>query len=732
MSKTIKILALFLFSFTAGTAQTLCPPAFLVASSGNTEVDLFWSPPDTAYYGDILVAECFSDCDSAAYAFTIEHTVDNNSGGWFRSSDGSPYDCGSGMPACADGGDDNYSAVAPYTDAAGVTIDSRLITPAIDLTSYTTATLEYTEGYTWSIDANDSNMVEISTDSGATWTQIAVSRPGDLYTETGALSDIVTRTVDCSSYAGQVVHIAFRYFDSVGYGEAWFVDNVRVWGGTGGRSVPATLDRVVGRIMTTGKKEKGMHYKTEFFAAPLHTAHNSSARTSPCGTFQSYNVYQDGAFIDNITTNEYTVTGLTNFQEYCYTVTAVYAEGESDTCFNACTSPSDPFIVTPVDIDVTVGVGELVTETISVTNNEEESLDYSIFSMEVANLEVATALMSENFDIGLWGEMYDPDVLWAISDSTGASSIYLIYPESEGLFAYYNDDVAGPDSIPINSYLTSNLIFINGDEKIYFMLDIFYPQLGGPCGTFDIDDGFYVDHSSLWISTDGGNEWIMIDSSYANMYAGWQKLLYNVTPYTTGNQILQVAVRYNDCGGHWGYGIGVDNVAVKVGDNYSWLTLTPVESTIGSGETIDITVGMYGVSDGFSASETAVMTATRADGSPAYEVNIDLSIQVGESGVDLPDGIPGVFALHQNYPNPFNPVTNIRFDIPELSFARMDIYNILGQRVRTLFHGAVEPGYHIAQWDGRSDLGEELPTGMYMYKLHAGSYIAMEKLVLLK
>ena len=726
MSKTIKILALFLFSFTAGTAQTLCPPAFLVAGSGNTEVDLFWSPPDTASYGDILVAECFSDCDSAAYVFTIEHAVDNNSGGWFRSSDGSPYDCGSGMPACADGGDDNYSAVAPYTNDAGVTIDSRLITPAIDLTSYTTATLEYTEGYTWSIDANDSNMVEISTDSGATWTQIAVSRPGDLYTETGALSDIVTRTVDCSSYAGQVVQIAFRYFDSVGYGEAWFVDNVRVWGGTGGRSVSATLDRVVGRIITTGKKENGMHYKTEIFAAPLHTAHNSSARTSPCGTFQGYNVYQDGSLIDNITTNEYTVTGLTNFQEYCYTVTAVYAEGESDTCFNACASPSDPFMVTPVDIDVTIGVGELATETISVTNNQEENIDYSIFSMEIANLEVATELMVADFDLGLWGEMYDPDLQWAISDSTGASSIYMIYPESEGLFAYYNDDFDGPDSIPKDTYLTSNLVFIDGDEKVYFMLDMFYPQLGGPCGTFDIDDGFYVDHSSIWISIDGGNEWIMIDSSYANMYAGWQKLLYNLTPYTTGNQILKVAVRYSDCGGHWGYGIGVDNVAVKAGDDYSWLTLSPVESTIGPGETVNITASMYGVSNGFSATEAVVLTAL------PYEVNVSISMQVGESGIDLPEGIPGEFALHHNFPNPFNPVTNIRFDIPELSFARMDIYNVLGQRVRTIFHGAVEPGYHLAQWDGKNDAGEELPTGMYMYKLHAGTYIAMEKLVLLK
>ncbi len=726
MIKQFKPFSLLLIFITVGFAQTLCPPAFLVANAGNSEVGLSWSPPDTANYGDILAAECFSDCDSAAYALTIEHTVDNNSGGWFRSSDGTSYDCGTGMPACSDGGDDNYSATALYTNAAGVTIDSRLITPAIDLTNYTTATLEYTEGYTWSIDANDSNMVEISTDSGATWIQIAVSRPEDLFTETGALSDIVTRTVDISSYVDQVVYIAFRYFDSVGYGEAWFVDNIRIWGGTGARSAPITNDRVVGKIITTGKKENGIHYNTEIFAAPFYSTQNNSSRTSPCGTFQSYNVYQNGVLVDNVTTNEYIATGLTNFQEYCFTVTAVYAEGESDTCFSACTSPSDPFIVTPVEINATVRVGELLTETISITNNEEEELDFSIFSMQVANLEVATELMGESFDLGLWGDMYNSDATWGISDSAGASSVYLNYPESEGLFAYYNDDVAGADSIPRDSYLTSNLIIINGDEKVYFMLDIFYPQLGGPCGSFDIDDGFYVDHSSIWISIDGGIEWIMIDSSYANMHAGWQKLLYNLTPYTTGNQLLQVAVRYSDCGGHWGYGVGVDNVAVKDGDDYSWLTLSPNEGTIGSGETINITVGMYGVSDGFSASETAVLTAL------PYEANMSINLSVGESGIDLPEGVPGFFALHQNYPNPFNPVTNIRFDIPELSFARMDIYNLLGQRVRTLFHGAIEPGYHLAQWDGKNDMGEELPSGIYMYKLHAGTYIAMEKLVLLK
>ena len=674
----------------------------------------------------ILVAECFSDCDTATSAFNIVHAVDNNSGGWFRSADGSAIDCGTGMLACADGGVDDYSALGYYTNAAGTTIDSRLISPALDLTNYTTATLEYTEGYTWSIDANDSNMVEVSTDGGATWTQIAASIPGDLYTETGALSDIVARTVDFSSYAGQVVHVAFRYFDSVGYGEAWFVDNIRIWGGTDGRSIPVIPDRVVGRIITLGKKENGLHYRTEFFAAPLHTVENSSARTSPCGTFQSYNIYQDGNLVDNVTTNEYTVTGLTNFQEYCYTVTAIYAEGESDPCFNVCTYPRESFVVTPDDMDIQVGVGELVTETISVTNNNEEALEYSVFTMEVANLEVAPELMVEDFNMGLWGNMYDSDAIWQISDSAGATSVYLIYPESDGLFAYYNDDVMGADSIPRDTYLASNIIILNGDEKVYLMMDMFYPQSGGPCGTFDIDDGFYVDHSSILISTDGANTWSVIDSSYANGYAGWQKLLYNITPYTTGNSILQVAVRYSDCGGHWGYGIGVDNVAVKQGDDYSWLTISPLESTVGPGETVDLSVGLYGVENGFTASEIAVITAF------PYEGEININISVGEAGVGVPEGIPGEFALHQNYPNPFNPVTNIRFDIPEMSFARMDIYNILGQRIRTLFHGAVEPGYHLAQWDGKNDAGEELPTGMYMYKLHAGTYIAMEKLVLMK
>ena len=79
MNKLTTYLIFFLISLTITFGQTLCPPSFLNASPEDREVSLFWSAPDTVFYGDILLEECFSDCDSAINAFSIEYSVDNNS-----------------------------------------------------------------------------------------------------------------------------------------------------------------------------------------------------------------------------------------------------------------------------------------------------------------------------------------------------------------------------------------------------------------------------------------------------------------------------------------------------------------------------------------------------------------------------------------------------------------------------------------------------------------------------
>ncbi|MCS5639372.1 MAG: T9SS type A sorting domain-containing protein, partial [Candidatus Marinimicrobia bacterium] len=95
-------------------------------------------------------------------------------------------------------------------------------------------------------------------------------------------------------------------------------------------------------------------------------------------------------------------------------------------------------------------------------------------------------------------------------------------------------------------------------------------------------------------------------------------------------------------------------------------------------------------------------------------------------------GIPDEFALYNNYPNPFNPITNIKYDISEVADVRLEIYNIAGQRIRTLVQGQQEPGRYKVQWAAKNDYGRPVASGMYIYRIRAGDFVSVKKLVLMK
>ncbi len=94
--------------------------------------------------------------------------------------------------------------------------------------------------------------------------------------------------------------------------------------------------------------------------------------------------------------------------------------------------------------------------------------------------------------------------------------------------------------------------------------------------------------------------------------------------------------------------------------------------------------------------------------------------------------LPDEFVLYQNYPNPFNPVTEINFNLPSAAIVKLEIYNIMGQRVNTLLNGSLESGSHSVAWDSRDNNGISVSTGIYFYRLTTDKFVETKKMILLK
>jgi len=105
-----------------------------------------------------------------------------------------------------------------------------------------------------------------------------------------------------------------------------------------------------------------------------------------------------------------------------------------------------------------------------------------------------------------------------------------------------------------------------------------------------------------------------------------------------------------------------------------------------------------------------------------YSVNIFVSIAPED------DLIPKRFELSQNYPNPYNPVTRIKYAVPKPTHVRIEVYNVLGQRVKILLNENKLPGYYTVDFDASS-----LASGFYIYRLEAsGGFSAVRKMIVTK
>jgi hypothetical protein len=129
-------------------------------------------------------------------------------------------------------------------------------------------------------------------------------------------------------------------------------------------------------------------------------------------------------------------------------------------------------------------------------------------------------------------------------------------------------------------------------------------------------------------------------------------------------------------------------------------------------------VRLYGVGD----QQAELVSAWLNDG--------QIEVRLGEGAVA--GVLPAIYALHAPQPNPFNPETMIRFDLPQAGMVRLEVFDVLGQRVRVLVAGELPAGGHQAKWDGRNEAGVSVGTGVYLCRLAASSAVLVQRMVLLK
>ena len=147
------------------------------------------------------------------------------------------------------------------------------------------------------------------------------------------------------------------------------------------------------------------------------------------------------------------------------------------------------------------------------------------------------------------------------------------------------------------------------------------------------------------------------------------------------------------------------------------------ETTVANGEGDIATIRLRWIGDENSPIRIDDIEILDGNGVLTYREDIRL---------DKPVALPLRFELMDNYPNPFNPETTIRFALPTTESVKIEIVNILGQHVRTLVDNEIKAGVREVKWNSRNDFGTSVSSGIYFYRIKAGTFVSIKKLTLIK
>ena len=168
----------------------------------------------------------------------------------------------------------------------------------------------------------------------------------------------------------------------------------------------------------------------------------------------------------------------------------------------------------------------------------------------------------------------------------------------------------------------------------------------------------------------------------------------------------------------------------SVSTDSNWIQLSSTYGAVSPGETyqLEVILDPMGLAANNSYSGQVIILSNDPD---AQQTVIPVEMYLhSSSGIVSTTEIPTTLQLRANYPNPFNPSTTIAFDLPRRMQVKLEVFNILGQRVAVLVNKKLAPGRYHLTWQARSTTGEPLPSGIYFYRLQADNQTRVRKMLL--
>jgi hypothetical protein len=483
----------------------------------------------------------------------------------------------------------------------------------------------------------------------------------------------------------------------------------------------------------------------------------------------------------------YNDSAVVNGTTYYYVVTAVYNNGgnfeEAPPTNEVSATPrmGARMVLNPLSYNVSCQTGHSVTANLNISNPGGMDLNYSIFasssrlasqhSRRNGTTDALHGRVHEQLDKNnLPQEPTNPPVLtgrggpddfgyqWIDSDEPGGPTYEWIDITGIGeqIPMTGDDQNLGPYDIGFDFPFYGNMFssfYICSNGWMSFSstnVDYFNLSLPNTSAPLDLIAPFWDDMNP----TLGGEYWFYSDGTQCVIsfidvahYISGGPYTYQVVLSPNGavtvnyNSMIdpldQATIGIQNSDGTIGLQVAYnqsyvhDEMTVKF--NTGWLSVLPTGGTVAPGAntnaivTFDASSLEVGVYTG-----SLIVTGTDVN-HQVGTVTIPATFHVDPVGVeDNSNNLPKEFALAQNYPNPFNPTTEIRFALPTKSHVTLDVYNVLGQKVKTLVNDNMDAGYKSVTWNGTDQTGSTISSGTYFYILKTGDKTFTKKMTMLK